>query len=603
MLNSFITLSPNYIDDHQKYLTLLGEKFGSFVEPLLSHIKGLTVSTLFVSVEKQYEFECKVENSSDYSIQKYAHLVSKELFKNKRDKKNESTGKKPEQIKPKPSTQPTQQYMYQVRNTLLLLSDKISKLHDILIAHQEQMLAIDSKSYYESISYLALLKSVVALNIGVMPCDNFEEQKNEYFTLCAKTLADFEINSLSEDQVGVGFCRDLRKQLTRAIIDYKMGFIIHERNQIPCTEPYLTPSELSTLFSANNQSAKDFSCPLQHIIFRESTTLCQINEDSFSLLKKELDLLIKNKDTQQHHFFFYINHELGPVELLSLRYNSVKNHLEIANISCGNDITQHFFLSRLVTYLQSIPNITYTLMASQAKLEFSQCTQFYALEFSKMLANTPLESLKKPLFLEKQPHTTFYGTPVPVLESVQWFNIAALGEQVLRLAPNVSYGMKLFSKIHGNKEGLKRWNESQQKLNKSGAKFKPNYHRSYMETKARLISLESDLVQQQEIENLTTAVSRLFLLNKSDVMITKTPKDATNERASWPLSKEEYSNKGIYDRPRVYQPMISLENKIAETTATNLKTNHSKNEEENSEVAAATLNNDNGKRKVRAFLK
>ncbi len=492
------TISLNKIqrEQHVKYLTELGEKFPTVVEPMLENIKVLSAISVMYPLELLHSLESKFGSSSE-GTQKFITALKKLNLVQLHEHNAKIV---------LPSGYIDAQIQRHSNTMQLFLVLGMN-----LLANRQMMISIDAKAYYQGHGYILLLGSLVGYNLAQFyALKNQHEEKIKYLNKCFDWMTIFETECLAE--LDDDFCFALRSTLAKKIKDLQVAPLKLPLNNAAYADPYLVVDELRQLVDYKNTKATEYGTPCKKIVIQApSTTLYSLDLDTLNLLKPELIKIIQGKVTEPRHFLFYCNQELGPVEFLAVNYNMANKTLDLVSISPGKHVAQFYFLISLSMFLES-NEIPYRLLACQANVQASEnSSQFYAYLLSGIMASTSFENLipkvemAQPQFYD--PHEKKLST-AERLQTVRWFSLAKLGPKALLLAPTPEQRLALFQKHYGIDGGLQRYNYCCRKyglLNHSyfqGA-FHHYYEYAYHQTKiffADRVFIERG--QEQELESV-----------------------------------------------------------------------------------------------------
>ncbi|MBS0287419.1 MAG: hypothetical protein JSR17_08990 [Proteobacteria bacterium] len=423
MLTAPITLTPEQIQDHKHYLDLMQSQFGDLgsektsIRELVDNLKSISGLTLFIPPS-----------------------TLEEMMSRGRPKQSEND-----------QTSPLQ---------LAITSSRICTLiNTVFFAYRKEMMQRNEKVYYACQGYLLLLNTLLGANVAFLYGNSTQadrrEEKEKFINKCADWMMIFEMSFLPS--LKGTFCQDLRATLVKTMISLKTPLIPVLPNVDSYKDPYLLPSELKALAGRKSKNAYNVGTPYSVLVIhrQNANMFFQIDLETFKLLKEKLEDIVNKKITKEQHFLFYVNHDLGPVELLSAKYNTHTKKLELVNISAGNRIAQYYFLLTLMMTLDPA-EFRYELLACQANLLPSEnCAQFYAYALSGILASKTFARLKEEKYRVSQPR--FYDAHEQKAEdklalNVQWFDITALGDKAIILAPTYSAMFNLFRKISSSAE-------------------------------------------------------------------------------------------------------------------------------------------------------
>lgn len=424
MLTAPITLTPEQIQTHIHYLDLMQSQFGDLgsdkttIRELVDNLKSISGLTLF--------------------------LPPSEL----------------QAVMRRANPAPSEDHQTSPLGIATTASRVCALINTVFFAYRHEMIQKNDKVYYACQGYLLLLNALLGANVAFLygnPTERVrQEDKEKYINKCADWMMIFEMSFLPS--LKDTFCQDLRATLVKTIISLKTPLVPVLPNVDSYEDPYLLPSELKALAGRKSKNAYKDGTPYSLLVIhrQNANMFFQIDLETFKLLKDKLEEIINKKITKEQHFLFYFNHDLGPVELLSARYNTQTKKLELVNVSAGNQIGQYFFLLSLMMSLENA-QVPYELLACQANLLPSvNCAQFYAYALSGMLASKTFDRLKEGKYKVSQPH--FYDAHEQkkedklTLNNVHWFDITALGDKAILLAPTYQAMFNLFKKVCGSNE-------------------------------------------------------------------------------------------------------------------------------------------------------
>ncbi len=542
MLNAPITLRPEQIKDFVQNLNIITQTFGKI--PFSS---GLTVETAI--------FNIKVISGLTILINPSEIEVT--ISKLEKSSKHRSKASKPDALKDNHSRQVT-------GCTL------VSELVTFFMVNRAPLMGLNEKAYHQSMGFLMLMATLYGYNAAVT-LQNTESHhlKQQYIDKSIDWMTIFESVNLPE--LGSDFWHDLRLRLVQSLSQLKAK-PLNQSQLVAHPELILLPSELKQLIERKNLRAKQFGVPCEMAVIHrhDSNMLFQIDLDTFVLLKTQLEKIINTRVTTEHHFLFYVNHDFGPVELLSARYNTTTDKLELVNVSPGNRISQYYFLAALRSSLDAA-SMQYDLHACQANmLSSAHGSAFYAYLFSGILRSVAVSQVNDKAFKTTQP--IFYDAfeqetkAFPTLKQVNWFDVGALGDKALLLAPDHESIKAHFLKRQPDPaDAKKRFNFYMRKYNlvmsdlfEGNYRFYAEYafHRakshlentsespSYMEMMNRILNDELDCEKEaQDLELLVKELESLKLSKTKAAPKNKASAKKSNQKKEVKLTPVKVINK------------------------------------------------------------
>jgi hypothetical protein len=329
--------------------------------------------------------------------------------------------------------------------------------------NSDDLKSANAKAYEQCCGYLLLLNAILSYNAAVI----FSSMESEKLSLqihlnkCFDWMALFE--ELSLPTVGNNFCIELRKLLAKSMADFQTA-LLNKQRALPekSNNKSLLPAELVELVKAKTKRAQRFGTTYQGVIIHhaQSELMNVIDPIAMKELVEQISVIYESKVNEHPtQFIFYCNQNFGPIELLSVYFNPQSQEIELVSLSLGKSALQHSFLHYLNTSLCN-KKVKFSVLACQADLLPEQSfTQLYAFAFSGILAKAVFEVIRGK-YQCSQP--SFYSVvagkieEMPMIHNVQWFNVVALGDKAILMAPSYQRMQTLFEAVYGKLEAQRR---------------------------------------------------------------------------------------------------------------------------------------------------
>lgn len=351
------------------------------------------------------------------------------------------------------------------------------------------------KVFHQCAGYLTLLTVVLHYNCAVLARSCDKSNVSMWLNNALDMVALFESTHFPE--LDEGFFLQMRQLLAQRIVDFQRSQLALERALPQSQDKSLSLSELKHQVDKKNERAIRFGSPYHAEVFhyKDAVMLHDVDLNAMG----EFLACVKSAAEKEHptQFLFYCNQDLGPIELLNVYFNQETKQLELINISCGNSFGQHNFLNYLLQYLKA-QDVKFKLLACQANLQPDpSCNALYALAFSAILANASFSRLEQKKFQVVQPkfsdpRMSMYDE-LPTYPEVQWFDVVALGDKAILMAPSYEAILRMFKRLYGAKEGDQRLKFYLRKydLSQSGA-FANKHQFFYQHYHAKLSKPQGD---------------------------------------------------------------------------------------------------------------
>lgn len=412
----------------------------------------------------------------------------------------------------------------------------------------DELKSINARTYEQCCGYLLLLNAALSYNAAII----FSGMESQMQSLQIHLNKSFDWMAIFEElflqSLGDNFCFELRKLLIERMVNFKAALLSAQRSLPEKSTKALLPDELIELVNAKTKRAERFGTTYQGVVIQnpQSQLMHVIDPIAMKALVEQISHIYESKVRHNPtQFIFYCNQKFGSIELLSAYFNPQSNEIELVSLSLGKSALQHSFLHHLSINLCH-KKVKFSIFACQADLLPEQsCIQLYALAFSGILAKTVFEPIQKK-YLHSQP--SFYSVvagkteEMPTIDNTQWFNVIALGDKAILMAPSYQRMQTLFEEAYGKVEAQRRIKFYMRKYDLVvGDQFIDKFHHFYeylfnkhhehsfdelsiMEIESRILDDEFD--ESKDVEASKTLLS-LFDRKASLKKAKKKPKEIT----------------------------------------------------------------------------
>lgn len=194
---------------------------------------------------------------------------------------------------------------------------------------------------------------------------------------------------------------------------------------------------------------------------------------------------IKTSEQPRTQFIVFVTGRQGHTTLLDVAFNTTLNRLEIISLDSSKDVSQYFFLQKLIVALEQ-SNLAFKMLACQAGIQKDKhnCST-YSLAFSSLVANHSFKDLLDTQALT-QPSFPNYPINSGVLESlsqVQWIDMIHFGLKAIKMVQSLT-GMRTYlvryykDNQKSADEQLKRWERQYEMSSKEKRYYIDHRHSS-----------------------------------------------------------------------------------------------------------------------------